>query len=274
MQPMRLHLISWNTANRKSAHVERQVQAIAKCCPDIVAIQEIVESKVERWRELLQNCGYCNAVHNLRGRKNRKGPRKYGQMIASRWKLKPLPPTNLDRGWSERLLSAIAVAPGWGKIEIHTTHIPHGSGHYDVKVHTLNGIYKRLARRSSRARILCGDLNTPKEEERGRIITFGQARRNDGSVRFVSDWGKEWDCAERGILEGLGLEFGLVDAYRQLHPYKKGDFSWYSRTNVGRRFDHIFAAHMRPIKCRYLHRFRTSGLSDHSAVEAVFAKAS
>ena len=41
---------------------------------------------------------------------------------------------------------------------------------------------------------------------------------------------------------------------------------------AGRRFDHVFAAQALDAReCRYLHDFRTGGLSDHAPIEAVFA---
>jgi exonuclease III len=65
--------------------------------------------------------------------------------------------------------------------------------------------------------------------------------------------------------------YGLTDAFRHLSPTQV-QHSWYGRkSGSGYRFDHIFTN--RPealVSCKYVHEPRTLGLSDHSAIVAVF----
>ena len=107
-------------------------------------------------------------------------------------------------------------------------------------------------------RVLCGDFNSPKEElPTGEIIPW---RNTD----------ERWANGELSVISGLA-EFGLDDVYRKLHRYPPDSFSWYARDGTGRRFDHIFASpSLRPNECDYIQRWRLDGLSDHSAIEAVF----
>ncbi len=160
----------------------------------------------------------------------------------------------------------------------------YGANHGWSKVETFEGIYQRLARTSDHPRILCGDLNTPQAERPdGTVITWGQDILPNGEVVCEGSWrdpaGREdtsarWDAAEREVLTGLAAH-DLPDIYRQLHGYTPQEFSWYWKgqgREIGRRFDHVFAApSLDARKCCYLHDFRTGGLSDHAPIEVVFA---
>ncbi len=78
-------------------------------------------------------------------------------------------------------------------------------------------------------------------------------------------------AAERSVLTGLSAH-DMPDVYRKLHGYGSLDFSWFNRNGQGRRFDHVFASRgLDATGCRYLHRLRETGLSDHSPVEVIFA---
>ena len=69
---------------------------------------------------------------------------------------------------------------------------------------------------------------------------------------------------------------GLVDCFRHLHREAE-DHSWYGRSGLGFRFDHIFiddASAGRVLACRYEHGTRIGGLSDHSAMVLTLTVAS
>jgi len=135
-----------------------------------------------------------------------------------------------------------------------------------VKVETCEAIHDRLARPSERARILCGDLNTPQREtQEGEVITFAENH---------PQWLERWDAAERSVVEGLA-EWGMVDVFRLLHGYERQDVSWVFHTRAARRagfrLDHVIASpELNPVWCDYQHGWREGGLSDHSAIEAIF----
>ena len=56
-------------------------------------------------------------------------------------------------------------------------------------------MFERLARPSDRHRILCGDLNTPREE-----TVHGEVRPSPPTTPSTLE---RWDAAERGVIEGL-----------------------------------------------------------------------
>lgn len=132
---------------------------------------------------------------------------------------------------------------------------------------TCEALFERLARISDRHRILCGDLNTPRREsEHGEVETF--ASNHPEHV-------ERWDAAERSLLVGLA-EWDLIDAFRAVHGYDRQDASWVIHTRARRkaahRLDHVLAsASLGLVDCDYIHEWREVGLSDHSAIEAVFA---
>ena len=253
------------------------MRALGDRRPDIVALQEVRETAVERYLAALTAIGLPHAVasfHLSLDRTALTGPRCYGEVIAMRWPLRVLPPSTFAIPWPERVLSCVVETP-WTEIEFHATHIPPGITHGWIKIETLREIYRRLVLPSGIPRILCGDFNTPQEEtSSGEVITWGQRRRRDGSVLYKRDRGKEWDQGEREVLVGLAA-YDLPDVFRLLRGYKTQEFSWYWRgkhKRIGRRFDHVFASRsLNPIGCRYLHDLRdVDRLSDHAPIEVDF----
>jgi exodeoxyribonuclease III len=69
-------------------------------------------------------------------------------------------------------------------------------------------------------------------------------------------------------LLGQIATYGYVDAFRACHANAR-EFTWYSHEGQGFRIDHAFLSGPlapRLSECRYSHRERESGLSDHSAL--------
>lgn len=274
-----MKLLSWNL-NYRRACIPRQIAAIAARAPDVVALQEVSVRSVEAFADAFERAGLRHAADSFSlspGDRILRGPRRYGEMIISRFPLEVTPPGRFDLPWPERVLSAVVCLPGC-PIELHTVHIPPGSSNGWIKIETLEGLFTGLAVESQRPRILCGDFNTPREESRdGTIVTWGQVVRSDGSIRIRRSIrgkpGARWDAAERSILSGLAAH-DLHDIFRLLHGYETEAFSWELRRGAlrkPRRFDHVFASRgLRPRSCRYLHDVRTAGLSDHAMIEAEF----
>ena len=135
-----------------------------------------------------------------------------------------------------------------------------------MKVETCEALFERLARPANRHRVLCGDLNTPRlETADGEVETFASNHPL---------WEERWDAAERSLLVGLA-EWDLHDAFRGLNGYDRRDVSWVmntrSRRKAGHRLDHVLASRsLHPVWCDYEHGWREAGLSDHSAIMAVF----
>jgi endonuclease/exonuclease/phosphatase family metal-dependent hydrolase len=168
--------------------------------------------------------------------------------------------------------SAVAACAdtGLGPVDVYCVHVPNAANGW-VKAHTLQAIRSGLAGARPGARILCGDLNTPRRElPSGETISFARDTRG----RLRADRGLDWDAAELGVVPGLN-ELGYTDAFRARHGYAAREPSWTWRRIAGHgggwRLDHVFAsAALRVVACRYHHQWRDQDLSDHSALEADF----
>jgi exonuclease III len=254
-----LKLLNWNVAGRTRVLPE-QIAAVVRREPDLAALQEIRASTLPSWSDALAREGLVSCVDSS----TRAGGRRLFNLTASRWELAELPP--LVAPQPERVLSVVAKSPH-GQIEIHNAHIPPAPSNGVIKVETCEKLFERLAQRSAVHRILCGDLNTPRHEtEEGTIETFA-SNRPDCEAR--------WDAAERSLLVGLG-EWGLVDSFREINGYGRRDVSWVMRSRYGRRsahrLDHVLASpQLGVVDCDYIHGWREAGLSDHSAMETLFA---
>lgn len=271
-------LITWNVAGRK-AKAPRQLLVLRSHQPDIVALQEVRISTLEVLRTGLMEQGLTHTIDSFAlspERFDRRGPRQYGQLIASRFPIQAIPPGEFPIPWTERVLSCwIAMEPH--RLEFHTTHVPPGSGNGCIKIETFEGIYGRLARKADHPRLLCGDFNSPDIEfPDGRIKVFGERVRADGSIVPCTNHGQpppRWSAGERSVITGLA-EFGLPDVFRLLNGHASPEASWYSHrqgTITKRRFDHVFASpSLNPISARYLHEPREQLLSDHSALQVDF----
>jgi len=252
-----MRLITWNVAGRAKL-LQRQADALERAEPDIVCLQEVRSTTLPRWRGRLARMG----LTELADSREWMGDRRYFVVTASRWPFTELPP--IGAPYPERVLSGVLDTP-FGELELHNAHIPPAPNHGILKIETLEALHFALARPAARHRVLAGDLNVPRLETiDGEIITLAD-RHPEQLLR--------WDAAERSLFE-LG-EYDLRDCFRRLHGFERRDVSWVLHTRnmkkSGMRLDHILASSsMNVVYCDYHHEWRDSGLSDHSAMEAVF----
>jgi exonuclease III len=265
-----LRLISWNVNKRRA--IDQQIAALASRQPDLVALQEVTAKNLEAVPRL---CADMGLPYMLDSKVVTEISHRGYVVIASRWPLKrgqrdlsmrPLPCT-------EGTATAMVDSP-YGVIEIHAVHVPNVGNPDLLKFEFLEELYSRLSRPCLHHRILCGDFNFPQRElSEGIVITFGERIRKDGTVHVRR--GRERQVvAERAILSGLSGH-DLQDVYRSLNGFTPQEYSWVARNrgrSFGFRLDHVLASRsLQPRECLYLHQLRESGLSDHSAIEAVFS---
>lgn len=263
-------MLSANVAGRTGSQPLQQRALLARR-PDVLALQEVTLRTLPDWRAGLAAAGYrlVDSFDLSRDHGLLTGPRRYGELIASRWPLKSRGELQ-DAPWPERVLRARVASPS-GDLDVCNVHLPAGSVHGWTKVETFEAIFRAHALVSGTHRILCGDFSSPQlETAAGETVTWGQKIGADGNIRLNPARGERWDAAERNVLLGL-QEWGLHDIYRHLQGLAP-EASWYTTQNkVGRRFDHIFATlSLNPRACAYVHDFREQGLSDHSPIEAEF----
>jgi exonuclease III len=151
-------------------------------------------------------------------------------------------------------------------VVFHVVHVPNAANGW-VKIETLEAIRAGLAATTG-ARVLCGDLNTPRREhEDGSVLTFA----HDSAGRLRPERGERWDAAERALVHTLRAEHGWTDAFRALHGFGTRDASWtFQHDRGGWRLDHVLVFGLEPVACAYAHEWRRAGLSDHSALVADF----
>ena len=263
-----MRIVSWNVARLRSRLVE-QAAALAAREPDVVALQEITRHTLPLWRAALATIGLSDIRSSLDSRDRGREPadrRRTGVLLGGRPRLEDAS-CHLAVPWPETAIAATAHPPRSAQVEVHCVHVPNAANGW-VKVRTLQRIRSGLAVAPKRARVLCGDLNTPRRElPDGQVISF--ARDSQGRLR--SDRGPEWDDAELGIVPRL-RELGYEDAFRSLHGYSKREPSWTWRRIAGHdggwRLDHLFVSdELQPVAAVYHHDWREQGLSDHSALE-------
>jgi exonuclease III len=155
-----------------------------------------------------------------------------------------------------------------GDVEVVNVHSPIAPAPDLAKVRTHETVAGYLADASTRPRVLCGDLNTPRRElPSGDVLTFAC----DSAGRLRPNRGERWDRAERALVYGL-REQGWVDAFRALHGYGERQASWtFPDDRGGWRLDHVLVDGLRPVASAYAHDWRRAGLSDHSALVVDFS---
>jgi exonuclease III len=263
-----MRVITWNVA-RRSSRLAEQAAALASRAPDVVALQEVTERTLMPWRAALEQIGLAHIRISLEDADRSRAPaerRRTGVLLGSRAALQN-PSVRLPVPWPETALAAIATA-AIGLVELHCLHVPNAANGW-VKAHTLQAIRSGLETAPPMARVVCGDLNTPRRElPSGEVFSFAR----DSRGRLRPERGGQWDEAELGVVPGL-RDLGYKDAHRSLHGYGSPEPSWTWQRIAGHgggwRLDHLFtSAELTPVASAYHHAWRDDGLSDHSALEA------
>ena len=251
-------LVSWNVAGRVR-RLSEQAERLLRLSADVVCLQEVTRSTLPIWEALFAEAAYAGIAHGELPSADRSRPLVV--LTASRT---PLHTVLVDGvPWPERVL-AVHLSDGTEVVNVHSPISPTPSL---AKIRTHEAVHRHLADQSpGHARILCGDLNTPRKEHAdGSVWTF--ARDRYGLLR--PDRGERWDQAELALIRGLEA-YGYRDAFRLLHPCARDEISWgWARWNGGYRLDHLIVSPDLTVEeCRYEHRWRETRLSDHSALIA------
>jgi exonuclease III len=253
-------VLTWNLAGRVKG-IEPQIAAVTAESWDVVCLQELTPTTIERWTEALKAAGLNVAVSTLEP--GARGSRRLAVAIASREPLAVVDVPGLP--WPERHLAVRTMVDGI-EAEVHTLHAPLSGKPDMVKVRTLEALHAFVSAPDGVARIVTGDFNTPSYESReGDIQTFARTR----SGRIRPDYGERHDAAELLLVQDLPRR-GWSDAFRALHGYSRRDRSYmFANRKFGWRLDHIVVSPpFVPVACEYLHAVREDGLSDHSAMWA------
>ena len=199
-------LLTWNVARRVTRLAE-QAAALGAREPDVVALQEVTARTLPLWEAACATLGLPHVRCSLRGADPARapaGPRRTGVLLASRTPLAPAPALAVP--WPESALAGVTAG-----IEVHVVHVPNAANGA-IKPGTLAAVRAGLAERAAAAadgaRVLCGDLNTPRREHPdGTVWSFAR----DGRGRLREARAGDWDAAELGVVPGL-RDLGFTDA--------------------------------------------------------------
>jgi exodeoxyribonuclease-3 len=249
-------LVSWNVAGRRT-RLHEQADRVLELEPDVVCLQEVTPVTAERWLERLSDAGLAPVLAPLPAA--RKGSRPLAVLTAARDPVEVEPVADVP--WPERVL-AVRV----GGLEVVNVHSPISPKPQLAKVRTHEAVFEHL-RSGAGARVVVGDLNTPRKEHGdGSVWTFARDRYG----RLRPERGDRWDAAESALIRGLEPH-GFRDAFRELNGFDSKEPTWeWPRWGGGYRLDHLIAsADVELTACSYRHDWRRDDrLSDHSALVA------
>ena len=219
-----MRIATWNV-NSLKARLDKVVWWLERARPDVLLLQEtkLADTDLDVARAALTGAGY-ELAHRGEGRWN-------GVAIASRCGIEDVV-QNFDPAFTEaRFLSAVC-----GGVRVATLYAPNGrsvaSEHYVAKLAWFEGLARWLAatRSADEALVLGGDFNVaPADDD-----VWSTAAVHGGT--HVSP-------AERDAFAKL-VAWGLVDAYRQVHP-EPHRYTWWDyragcfHKNFGMRIDHL-----------------------------------
>ena len=248
-------MLTWNVAGRVKRRAE-QAEAVLGAGAGVIALQEVTPTTVAGWRDDLTAAGYDVATTPDGPRPE--GRRRLGVLTAARGGLEPA--ATIEAPWPERLLGARA-----GGAEVWNLHSPIAPSPGLAKVRTHEAVHDALAVGEG-PRILCGDLNTPRRESpEGEVMTFAR----DSRGRLREERGERWDRAELALVQNLVVAHGWRDAFRTVHGYGRKEVSWAWPHGGGWRLDHVLVSpEIEPVAAEYVHEWRLTSLSDHSALVA------
>jgi len=150
-------------------------------------------------------------------------------------------------------------------VTVASIYVPNGGKDFPAKMRFLEAMDAFAAgfQASSRALILCGDLNVARTE-----MDVHPKERKPRAIGQLPE--------ERALMERI-ISRGLVDVQRKLDPDNAELFTWWApwrnmkQRNIGWRLDYVLAAQAFADRARSCVVQREVGTSDHGPVVAVFA---
>lgn len=229
-----MKIATWNVNSLRVrlGHLERWL-TLAE--PDVVCLQETKLVDAEFPKDEIHRFGYEHVCFW--------GEQTYnGVAILSRW---PLEDVRLGMDDEEEDAQARIAAATVKGVRIYNCYVPNGqavgSPKFAYKLRWLERLHAWIARVHTPAdRVLvCGDMNIAPDD-----LDTWDPFRTEGQLLCHPE--------ERARLQAM-LDWGLFDAFRELHPFAS-EFSWWDyrrmgfERNHGLRIDHIFVT--RPLMDR------------------------
>jgi exonuclease III len=260
-----MKLITWNTAGRTSK-IEAQFKALIALKADVVCLQEIQSAGDEIWHTVLSvDYPYIISSKDFVDFRSKTGPRKYHNIIASKFPIEPNIELSKYVPWIERLL--VVYMPTYN-MHIATTHIPPGVSNGWKKIDFFEGLFRLV---SENRLILTGDFNSPQKEFMdGGILTWGQRINSKGMPynrkKILGENGQRWHDGEYNLLRGIE-SIGYCDYFKKMNGPAHMAYSWLTPSNrdIKYRFDHIIGPdNIEVLSADYRTHFIDEKLSDHA----------
>lgn len=244
-----LQFLCWNIRNPSLQRAQRQARWLREQSGDLLVLTECRDNEGSAFlRASLGSAGYQVVFRPPQGN-------EYGVIIASRYSISQTSFCQQVGFLPSRVISAEIRDLAAG-LEIIGLYVPSRDSSPEKiarKRRFLAALRRTFKEIPRRYRIVCGDLNILEPDHVPRYPVF-------------QDW--EYDFYR------LLPEYRLRDAFRQCYPHAR-EYSWVGRTGNGYRYDHFFVSgDLLPalVDCRYVHEPRLDGLSDHSALVALFSR--
>jgi len=245
-------IATWNVNGIRAR--EAQVQEwVERERPDVICLQEIKASSDQVPAALCEMEGYWCYWH---GGKGYSGVGLHiSKVLAPERPAFSHPAFDFEHRIVQAELADVTVA---------SIYVPNGGKDFPAKVRFLEALDSHAAalQGSSRAVVLCGDLNIAR--------TDLDVHPKERKLRAIGQLPEE-----RAMLERI-ISRGLVDVGRALDPDNDGLFTWWApwrnmrQRNIGWRLDYVLASESladRAVACPVQ---REVGTSDHAPVVATF----
>lgn len=255
-----MRVVTWNV-NSLRARMEHLERFVAEVSPDVLCLQELKLEQDQIPIEALQALGYPHVVAWGQTAYN-------GVALMSKHEVHD-PQTGLQDFDDDQARVVAGTVQG---VRIYGLYTPNGqsvgSEAFHYKLRWLDQLRTELDRYSPEdALLVCGDMNVAPTD-----LDVWDPFKSEGRVLCHAD--------ERAAIQRL-VDWGLVDVYREHHPFEQA-FSWWDyqkmgfSRNHGMRIDHIYLTRPLAEGCSEvtIHRdvrgWKPSP-SDHAPVSAVLS---
>jgi exodeoxyribonuclease-3 len=221
-----MKIISWNVNGIRAVYKKGFLEWFAKESPDILCLQETKASFDQFPRELTENTNY-EITYSSAEKKGYSG-------VATFSKEKFLDTKKLKKN----------LYDSEGRVLIHekkdfflvNAYFPNGSRDHSRVPFKMNFCHEILTKlnqlKKSKPVIITGDFNIAHQE-----IDLANPKSNTKTTGFLP--------IERAWMDQF-ISQEWIDIYRELHPHKKGAYTWWSNRptvrerNIGWRIDYFF----------------------------------
>lgn len=265
-----MKLMTWNVMGNCGIGARRRpkvLDIIREVGPDVVLLQEVHAAKglPAYLADGLHDVGLNHAVWGPAD------PKKYGNMILSRWSVERMPRWNAVP-WPQSVLRCRVEHPEQD-FEAVSVHIPNGSANGWLKIETFEALAAGLSGLECPF-VVGGDFNEPRTVlDDGTTIPFTMKQRADGTWHAEGSLKRNhgrfprarWVAGVRSVL-GKNAVAGIRHAAREVHGVGTVWTTHETRTSA-RFFDHLLASPGWSFEDAWLvEGSRGRGVSDHCAV--------